>query len=100
MVTDFRKMVNRVSIPAGRERGALVSKIFRHTYCPPRLQTLDRAAPVSSDAVGREMGHSSRDPVEQVDGHLGGTRHRAEAVGYRIELYQERLQDRLALLNQ
>jgi integrase len=67
-------MVNRISIPAGWERGGITSKMLRHTYCAARLQTLDRVAPVSPDTVRREMGHNSRDLVEQVYGHLGTIR--------------------------
>jgi integrase len=44
MVTDFRKMVNRVSIPAGWEQGTITSKMFQHPYCSARLATLDRGA--------------------------------------------------------
>ena len=85
MLTDFRKALNRVTVPAGWESGAITSKMFRHTYCSTRLATLDRGAPVSPDTVSREMGHNSRDLVEQVYGHLGrNPRHRAEVVEYRV----------------
>jgi hypothetical protein len=51
MLTDFRKVLNRVTVPAGWESGAVTSKMFRHTYCSARLATLDRGAPVSQDTV-------------------------------------------------
>ncbi|MGH7513303.1 MAG: tyrosine-type recombinase/integrase [Gemmatimonadales bacterium] len=93
MVTDFRKMLQRVSILAGWEPGAITSKMFRHTYCSARLATLDYGAPISPDTVSREMGHSSRDLVEQVCGHLGTIRHRAEMVEYRVEQHRAVLGD-------
>lgn len=97
MLTDFRKVLKRVTVPAGWESGAITSKMFRHTYCSARLATLDRGAPVSPDTVSREMGHSSRDLVEQVYGHLGrNPRHLAEVVEYRVEQHGETLRDRLA----
>jgi integrase len=99
MLTDFRKVFNRVTVPAGWQSGAITSKMFRHTYCSARLATLDRGAPVSPDTVSREMGHSSRDLVEQVYGHLGrNPRHRADVVEYRAEQHAEILGDRLAAL--
>jgi hypothetical protein len=51
MVTDFRKMVNRISIPAGWEAGAITSKMFRHTAVRHAWPTLDHGAPVSPDTV-------------------------------------------------
>jgi integrase len=100
MLTDFRKVLNRVTVPAGWESGAITSKMFRHTYCSARLATLDRGAPVSPDTVSREMGHSSRDLVEQVYGHLGrNPRHRAEVVEYRVEQHAGALGDRLAAVS-
>jgi integrase len=99
MLTDFRKVLNRVSVPAGWESGAITSKMFRHTYCSARLATLDRGAPVSPDTVSREMGHSSRDLVEQVYGHLGrNPRHRAEVVEYLVEQHAGTIGDRLAAI--
>jgi integrase len=99
MLTDFRKVLNRVTVPAGWESGAITSKMFRHSYCSARLATLDRGAPVSPDTVSREMGHSSRDLVEQVYGHLGrNPRHRAEVVEYRVEQHRAALGDRLEAL--
>lgn len=115
MLTDFRKVLDRVAIAAGfweyvldsdgqpvkdaeREpvqRGTVRSKMFRHSWCSARLQTLDHGAPVSSDVVRREMGHESPRLVERIYGHLGTVRHRSEVVEYRIEQHQERLGDRL-----
>jgi integrase len=99
MLTDFRKTLNRVTVPAGWTPGAVTSKQFRHTYCSARLQTLDRGAPVSQDTVARELGHSSTDLVQQVYGHLGsGPRHRSEVVEYRVEQHWAILGDRLEAL--
>jgi hypothetical protein len=62
MLTDFRKVVNRVTVPAGWQPGAITSKMFRHTYASSRLQTVDRGAPVALWTVEPELGH----------GHSGG----------------------------
>jgi integrase len=83
MLTDFRKVVNRVTVPAGWEPGAITSKMFRHTYASSRLQTVDRGAPVALWTVEQELGHGSGDMIREVYGHLGSTRHRAEVVEYR-----------------
>jgi integrase len=66
MITDFRKTLDRISTAAGWQAGEVTSKMFRHTYCSARLQTIDRGAPVSTYTVSREMGHGSQDMVERV----------------------------------
>lgn len=81
-----------------RVRGTISAKMFRHTYCAARLQTLDQGAPVSLYTVSRELGHDSRDMVERVYSHLGSVRHRSEVVEYRVEQHAEVLHDRLAVL--
>src|SRR5690606_8030348 len=65
---------------AGLEAGSLRTKMFRHTYCAARLQTLDRGAPVSTYTVARELGHESEAMVRRVYAHLGEVRHRSEVV--------------------
>jgi len=62
------------------------------------LQTLDRWAPVSPYTVGKELGHGGDALVRRAYGHLGETRHRAEAVEYRVEQHAAKLKDRLAAL--
>jgi integrase len=79
-----------------RRRGTVRTKMFRHSWCSARLQTLDHGAPVSTDTVRREMGHESPRLVERIYGHLGTVRHRSEGVEYRIEQHKEKLRDRLA----
>jgi integrase len=98
MLTDFRKVLNRVTVPAGWEAGAITSKMFRHTYCSARLQTVDRGAPVSQWTAEQELGHGSGDMIRSVYGHLGTIRHRAEVVEYRVEQHGAVLGDRLAAL--
>jgi hypothetical protein len=88
----------RVARRAGVPAGELRSKVFRHTYCAARLQTLDRGAPVSLYTVSRELGHGSEDMVRRVYAHLGEVRHRAEVVEFRVEQHVERLGDRLPRL--
>jgi integrase len=98
MLTDVRKLFDRVARRAGLEAGTLRTKAFRHTYCATRLQTLDQGAPVSTYTVARELGHKSEAMVRRVYSHLGTTRHRSEVVEYRVEQHLERLGDRLQRL--
>lgn len=98
MVTDFRKSLNAIAKRAGWGEGEVTSKMFRHTYCAARLQTLDRGAPVSAFTVSREMGHGGLRLVERIYGHLGDIRHRSEVVEYRVEQHKAVLRDRLATL--
>lgn len=98
MLTDIRKMLDRVAKSAGWERGEIRTKMFRHTYCAARLQTIDNGAPVSSYTVARELGHGGESMVRRVYGHLGNVRHRASVVEYRAEQHRERLGERLASL--
>ncbi len=98
MATDFRKLLDAVGVRAGWKLGEIRSKMFRHTYCTARLQTLDRGAPVSVYTVGRELGHGGDSMVKRVYGHLGIVRHRAEGVEYRVEQHAKVLADRLTEL--
>jgi integrase len=99
MLTDFRKTLNRVTVPAGWTSGAVTPKQFRLPTAPHDLRTLDHGAPVSQDTVARELGHSSTDLVQQLYGHLGsGPRHRSEVVEYRVEQHRAILGDRLEAL--
>ncbi len=98
MITDLRKSLDAIAARAGMKRGEIRTKIFRHTYCATRLQTLDHGAPVSEYTVGRELGHGGRAMVERVYGHLGQVRHRAEVVEYRVEQHRDVLGERLVTL--
>lgn len=98
MITDWRKLLDRVATRAGWQAGEIRSKRFRHTYCAARLQTLDAGAPVAIYSVSRELGHNSTAMVEKVYSHLGTIRHRAEVVEYRAEQHTETLRDRLEAL--
>jgi integrase len=94
MLSDTRKLLDRIAKRAGWKRGEIRHRIFRHTYCAARLQTLDRGAPVSLYVVSRELGHGS----EEMYSHLGAVRHRSEVVEYRVERHYERLGDQLIRL--
>ena len=59
MLTDVRKPLDRLAERAGWARGEIRTRLFRHTYCAARLQTLDAGAPVSIYTVARELGHQS-----------------------------------------
>jgi integrase len=92
---DVRKLLNRVACRAGWKRGELYTRVYRHTYCAARLQTLDRGAPVRLYTVSRELGHGSEEMVRRVYAHLGTVRHRSEVVEFRVEQHLEALKDRL-----
>jgi integrase len=92
MITDFRKVLDVVAKMAGWKAGAIGSKMFRHTYCSARLQTLDRGAPVSVYTVAKELGHGGDSLVRRIYGHLGDIRHRSEVVEYRTEQHSASLQ--------
>jgi len=97
-LTDFRKLLDALAARAGWKAGEIRSKMFRHTYCAARLQTLDAGAPVSTYTVAREMGHGGEAMVRRVYGHLGHVRHRSEVVEYRIEQHAAKLGGRLEAL--
>jgi hypothetical protein len=78
--------------------GEIRTRLFRHTYCAARLQTLDAGAPVSIYTVARELGHQSDEMVKRIYAHLGATRHRSEVVEYRVAQHLEQLGDRLRRL--
>jgi integrase len=84
MVTDFHKLLDAVAVRVGWWTGEIRSKLFRHTYCAARLQTLDQGAPVSAYTVAKELGHGGESMVRRVYGHLGQVRHRAPGVQYRV----------------
>jgi len=95
MLVDVRKLSDAVATRAGWHAGEITSKIFRHTYCAARLQTLDRGAPVSVYTVAKDLGHGGEAMVRRVYGHLGTVHHRSEFVEYRVEQHAERLRDSL-----
>ena len=97
MITDIRKQMDGIAGTAGWQPGEIRTKIFRHTYCAARLQTLDQGFPISTYTVARELGHSGDSLIKRVYGHLGQVRHRAEHVEFRIEHHQDRegIRDRL-----
>ena len=94
MIRDLRKALDAIGRSAGWEAGEVRTRMFRHTYCATRLQTLDRGAPVSPWVVSREMGHGGRSLVDRVYGHLGDVRHRSETVEFRVEQHREQLAER------
>jgi integrase len=98
MVTNFDGALDQAAERAGWMAGAIRTKMFRHTYCSARLQTLDHGEPVSIYTVSRELGHGGDALVKHVYGHLGTVRHRAEVVKYRVEQFAEQLKERLAVL--
>ncbi len=96
MITDFRKLLDAVAVRAGWKPREIRSKMFRHSYCAARLQTLDQGAPVSPYTVARELGHGGDSMVKRVYGHLGHVRHRAKVVEYRVSQHKKVLGKRVA----
>lgn len=84
-LTDLRDLLDRVAVRAGWKAGEIRTRMFRVTYATARLQTLDRGAPVSPWTVEKELGHGSREMLEEVYGRVQSVRHRSEAVEYRVE---------------
>lgn len=81
VIRDFRKALAAMVKVAGLE-GRITPKVFRHTYCAARLQSLDQGHPVSPYTVKAELGHGSLAMIDRVYGHLGQVRHRTEGVEY------------------
>lgn len=100
MIGSFDKALDQVAERAGWKRGEIRCRMFRHTYCAARLQTLDRGAPVSPYTVARELGHGGLRLVDRVYGHLGTVRQRSEVVEYRVEAYAAILGERLERLRE
>jgi len=98
-ITDVRKALDQIAGSAGWKPGEIRSKMFRHTYCAARLQTLDQGAPISPFTVAKELGHGGDSLVKRIYGHLGTVRHRSEVVEYRVEQHREVLGERLTALN-
>jgi integrase len=96
MVRDVRKQLDAIAERAGWKEGEIRSKMFRHTYCSARIQTLDNGAPVSIFTVGRELGHGGDSLVRAVYGHLGTIRHRSGVVEYRAEQAAQSIGDEQA----
>lgn len=97
MISDWRKSLDTVAERAGWTRGEVRSRMFRHTYCAARLQTLDRGYPVSVYTVSQELGHGGEGITRKVYAHLGTIRHRSEVVEYvpenhvEVDGYRDRL---------
>jgi len=91
MIGFFDKALDHVAQEAGWKAEEVRSRMFRHTYCAARLQTLEGGAPVSRETVRREMGHGSTDMIDRVYSHLGTVRHRSEVVEYRVEQHLDRV---------
>lgn len=89
MISDVRGALDVVAATAGWTAGEIRTKMFRHTYCAARLQTLDRGAPVSVYTVSRELGHGGESLVRRIYGHLGDVRHRSEAVEFRPAIVKQ-----------
>ena len=95
---ESRRLLDRVAKRVGWKAGEIRHRLFRHTYCAARLQTLDHGAPVSLYTVSRELGHGSEEMVRRVYSHLGTVRHRSEVAEFRAEQHFGLLGDQLVRL--
>lgn len=88
MFTNLHKVLDTLAEKAGLGERTIRTKVFRHTYCAARLQTLDNGHPVAKWTVAKELGHGGNQLVERVYGHLGRVRHRSEELEYRVEHHE------------
>lgn len=107
MLDKINKSLDGVGKLADMAPGELRTRIFRHTYCAARLQTVERVqlqdgsvelVPMDPFAVGRELGHGGGALVDRIYGHTGRARHRSLVVEYRLEQHREELAGRLAAI--
>ena len=92
-LTDLRDLLDRVARRAGWEDGDVRTRMFRVTYATARLQTLDHGARIAPWTVEKELGHATREMLEEVYGRLGDVRHRSDVVEYRVEQHFDKLGD-------
>ena len=101
MIRDVRKALAHIASRAGFPEEHVRLHMLRHTYTAARIQTLDRGQPVALYTVARELGHRSPNMIEDRYGHLhdrtelGGK----EVVEFRVEEHQEKLTERLNMLD-
>jgi len=95
LLEEPRKALDAIAERAGWKAGEIRTKMFRHSYCAARLQTLDKGAPVSPFTVSKELGHGGTALVERIYGHLGTERHRAKVVEFRVEQWKKQLSKRM-----
>ncbi|MEE8191735.1 MAG: hypothetical protein V3T74_03260 [Gemmatimonadales bacterium] len=107
MLDKINKSLDGVGKLADMAPGELRTRIFRHTYCAARLQTVERVqlqdgsvelVPMDPCAVGRELGHGGGALVNRIYGHTGRARHRSLVVEYRLEQHRKELAGRLAAI--
>lgn len=72
MLGDIRKALDRVAAQAGWAVGEIRSKMFRHTYCSARLQTLDRGAALLAEAACKGAAYNVRINVAALDDQSKG----------------------------
>jgi integrase len=98
LLQETCRLLDRIAKRVGWKAGEIRHRLFRHTYCAARLQTIDHGAPVSLYTVSRELGHGSEEMVRRVYAHLGTVRHRSEVVEFWVKQHFERLGDQLVRL--
>ena len=96
MVTDIRKLLDRIAVRAGWNirRGAnedFPSHLLRSSAADARRGESRKSVHCVPRTGSREM-------VERTYGHLGTIRHRSDVVEYRVESHHGILRDRLAAL--
>lgn len=95
MLTDIRKLLDRVGARVGFARGELRTRVFRHAFTAALLQTLDRGQPISLFTAGRMLGHGGESMIRRVYGHLGDVRVRSEVVEFQVSQHAALLKNQL-----
>lgn len=96
-VRSIKRLVGELALRIDYD-GTLTPKIFRHTYCAARLDTLENGEPVTHLKVARELGHKSTDMVEQIYGHVNAGLAgfvRKPYMEFLLEDHEEELGDRV-----
>jgi integrase len=99
-VKNIKRLVAELSLRIGYD-GTLTPKVFRHTYCAARLQTITGGRPVPRLQVAHELGHQKTDMVDRVYSHFRSGLlpvRRKPHVDFLLEDYGGEIEERLAKL--
>ena len=66
MITDIRKSLDGIAESIGWEASSVRTRLFRHTYCAARLQSVDGGHPIATYTVARELGHGGEGLLHRV----------------------------------
>jgi integrase len=93
-ITEPRKTMGTVLEDAGLPPGHPPTKVFRHTYCTARVQTVQpgpqgELVAVATSTVAKELGQGGTALVERVYDHPAKHHHRSREVEFRVEPWKE-----------